>query len=61
MLKRNLVLTLGIVALAALSWSDSAIAKLSANGTSLSGLTSNAATLQAVRIALPDGTELKFR
>jgi hypothetical protein len=61
MLKRTLVLALGIAALAALCWSESAIAKLSANGTSLNGSTSNAVSLHAVRLALPDGTELKFR
>jgi hypothetical protein len=61
MLKRNLVLALGIVALAAQSWSGPAVAKLSANGTSLNGLTSTTVTMHAVRIALPDGTELKFR
>jgi hypothetical protein len=66
MLKRSLILALGIAALAAMCWSDAAVAKLTANklsvnGFSPTGLTSNAMTLHAVRLALPDGTELMFR
>jgi hypothetical protein len=66
MLKRSWVLALGIGAVAALCWSDGAVArlsanKLSANGFSLNGFTPNAVTLHAVRLALPDGTELMFR
>jgi hypothetical protein len=66
MLKRHLVLALGIVSLGALCWSDAAVAmrtanRLSANGFSPTGLTPNAMTLHAVRLALPDGTELMFR
>jgi hypothetical protein len=76
MLKRNWVLALGVTGLAALCWSDAAVAKLSANmlsangtslnmlsanGTSLNGLTHNALTLRAIRLVLPDGTELLFR
>jgi hypothetical protein len=40
MLKRNLVLALGIAALAVQFWSDAAVAKLVANGTSFNGSTS---------------------
>jgi hypothetical protein len=66
MLKRSWVLALGIGAVAALCWSNGAVAMLAtnliaANGFSPTGLTSNAMTLRAVRLALPDGTELMFR
>jgi hypothetical protein len=54
MLKRHLVLALGIIA-----WRRSVGRcrgrEVSANGTSLNGLTSNVATLHAIRLALPDG------
>jgi len=61
MLKRILVLALGVAALGAFGWSNAAIAKLVANGTSLFGSTPNAVALHAIKLTLPDGTELKFR
>jgi hypothetical protein len=68
MLKRSLLLTLGIGALAAMCWSDAAVAKLSANGISLgnginlpNGIEISTTALQAVRLAMPDGTEVNFR
>jgi hypothetical protein len=75
MLNRSVLLILGIAASAAMSWSDAAVARLTANGLNLSngvnlsnginlwnGQTlSNTAALQAVRLALPDGTEVNFR
>ena len=69
MLKRSVFLVLGIAALAAMSWSDAAIAMLSANGINLgNGMSlsngqalSNTTALQAVRLALPDETEVNFR
>jgi hypothetical protein len=80
MLKRSVSLALGIAALAAMCWSDAAIAKLSANGIHLSngirlsngislpngiklsnGIGINTTVLQAVRLAMPDGTEVNFR
>jgi hypothetical protein len=80
LLKRSLVLALGIVALVALSWSEGAVAKLSANGIGLAngislgngihlgnginlgnGIEISTTTLQAVRLAMPDGTEVNFR
>jgi hypothetical protein len=39
----------------------SAIALGATNDASLTGLTTNAATLHVVKLALPEGTELKFR
>jgi hypothetical protein len=71
-MNRSWILTLGIAALgAALCWSDGAVARLAANGTSLNGvnlngsnlnsMTPNAVTLRGVRLVLPDGTELLFR
>jgi hypothetical protein len=74
MLKRSLLLMLGIVALVALSWSEGAVAKLSANGINLgngislgnginlhNGIEISTTALQAARLALPDGTEVNFR
>ena len=61
MLKRASALTLTIAALAAFCCLHPAVAKLSANGTSFNGFASDALTLQAVRLVLPDGRELKFR
>ena len=68
MLKRSLLLTLGIAALAAMCWSDAAVAKLTANGISLgnglnlpNGIDFTTTTLRAVRLAMPDGTEVNFR
>jgi hypothetical protein len=62
MLKRTVFLALGIAALAAMSWSGAAVAKLSANGINLGNGTKISATaLQAVRLAMPDGTEVNFR
>ena len=68
MLKRSVSLALGIAALAAMCWSDAAIAKLSANGINLgnginlpNGIGINTTVLQAVRLALPDGTQVNFR
>jgi hypothetical protein len=60
MIKRVSILTLGFAVLAALCCSHPSVAKLTANGTSLNGFASNASTLHAVRLVLPDGTELKF-
>jgi hypothetical protein len=80
MLKRSLVLALGIVALVALSWSEGAVAMLAANGIHLSnglnlanginlpngiklpnGIEIGTTALHAVRLAMPDGTEVNFR
>ena len=70
MLKRSLLLATGFAALAAMSLSNPAAAStinglslngLSLNGNSSSGLMFDVPTLQAVRLALPDGTELLFR
>ena len=75
MLKRSAFLVLGIAALAAMCWSDTAVAMLAANGLNLvNGINlgntinlgngqalSNTTALQAVRLALPDGTEVNFR
>ena len=68
MLKRSVSLALGIAALAAMCWSDAAIAKLSANGINLgngiklfNGIEISTTALQAVRLAMPDGTEVNFR
>jgi hypothetical protein len=69
MLKRSVFLILGIAALVAMSWSDPAVAKLTANGIRLSNginlgngqALSNTTALQAVRLALPDGTQVNFR
>jgi hypothetical protein len=63
MLKRSVFLVLGIAALAAMCWSDAAVAMLATNGIKLAhGQTlSNTTALQAVRLALPDGTEVNFR
>ena len=74
MLKRHLVLALGIVALGALCWSDAAVARLSANGLKLSnglrlsnglklpnGIDISTTALKAVRLAMPDGAEVNFR
>jgi len=75
MLKRSLVLAFGIAALVATSWSDAAVARLTANGIHLvNGINlsngvklwngqalSNSTALQAVRLALPDVTEVNFR
>ena len=70
MLKRNIVLALGFAALAA-SWSSPGVAALAANALAANalaanalaanGVTTNFTTLQAVRLALPDGTEVSFR
>jgi hypothetical protein len=61
MLKRSLVLALGVATLGAFCWSDAAVAKLTANGTSLSGSASNTVALHGVKLTLPNGAELKFR
>jgi hypothetical protein len=74
MLKRSLLLALGIGAVVAMCWSDSAVAKLSANGLRLSngvnlpngvnlgnGIEISTTALQAVRLVMPDGTEVNFR
>jgi hypothetical protein len=81
MLNRSVLLILGIAASAAMSWSDAAVARLTANGIHLvngihlangihlsNGINlsngqaiSNTAALEAVRLALPDGTEVNFR
>jgi hypothetical protein len=69
MLKRSVFLVVGIAAVAAMSWSDPAVAMLATNGIKLgNGLNfangqalSNTTALQAVRLALPDGTEVNFR
>ena len=60
MLKRNTVLALGFAAFAALSLSNPAAAA-TLNGNSSSGVMFDAVTLQAAKLALPDGTELAFR
>lgn len=68
MLKRSVFLALGIAALMALSWSGAAVAKLSANGLKLpnglklsNGIELSTTALHAVRLAMPDGTEVNFR
>jgi hypothetical protein len=62
MMKRSVFLALGIAALTAISWSGAAVAKLSANGINLgNGIKSSTTALQAVRLAMPDGTEVNFR
>jgi hypothetical protein len=67
MLKRSSLLALAIAALVATSWSHSAGAGynlpngLSTNGLSSNGVSTNATALQALRLRLPDATELTFR
>ena len=75
MLKRSVFLALGIAALAAMSWSDAAVAMLATNGIHIANgirlangikisngqALSNTTALQAVRLALPDGTQVNFR
>ena len=75
MLNREVLLILGIAVSAAMSWSDAAVARLTANGIHLANginlsngvklwngqALSNTTALQAVRLALPDGTEVNFR
>ena len=62
MLKRGVFLALGIAALVAMSWSGPVVAKLSANGVNLpNGIDIGTTRLHAVRLAMPDGTEVNFR
>jgi len=69
MLKRSVFLALEIAGLAAMSWSDPAVAMLAsncinlANGINLGNgqALSNTTALQAARLALPDGTQVNFR
>jgi hypothetical protein len=74
MLKRSVFLALGIAALAAMSWSDAAVAKLAGNGIGLgngiklsnglrlsNGTEISTTALQAVRLVMPDGTKVNFR
>lgn len=68
MLKRSVFLALGIAALAAMSWSGAAVAKLTANGINLpngphlgNGVEISTTALHAVHLAMPDGTEVNFR
>jgi hypothetical protein len=78
MLTRSSIAVLGITALVGLGcWSEAAVARLTANGTSINGIATNGlminglmingqrlsstTALRAVRIVLPNGTELTFR
>src|SRR4051794_24302996 len=70
MLKRSTILALGFAALAAPWWSAPGMAAmvnslaanaLASNALIPNGVTSNFVPLQAVRLALPDGSELTFR
>ena len=65
MMKRSTVLAFGFAALAAMLLSNPAAAStinsLNSNGLQVNGLMSHFVTLQAVKLALPDGTELTFR
>ena len=62
MLRRSVFLVLGIAALAAICWSDAAVAKLTANGINLpNGIAIGTTRLHALRLAMPDGTEVNFR